>query len=224
MIKKYIRIAFAIIAFPLVFAGCEVFGLDLQEPYDYDYEAGTYDNHINMTVWEFVQTRQDLFPILKEAIEYAEMQNMYNESAATYILLTDKAFNSTTSTDLSYFQTHKLYERPGDETSLYAPISMTQYPKEQVKEFLLYHIVKGAHTWSNLPAEPKWFDSYASADTAKVNMYLIKDRNPNIVFNNFNGHYKSEIKPRTSNLLSTSGAYIHVVESWIDRPTKDILK
>ncbi|GAB6007616.1 fasciclin domain-containing protein [Dysgonomonas reticulitermitis] len=220
MIKKYIRITLAVAIISLIFSSCEIFGLKVQESYDYDYNAGQYDNHINMTVWEFINSRQDLFLLMKEAIEYADMQDMYNEANATYILLADKAFNSTTAADLSYFQTHKLIDNTG---VAYAPISMTQYPKNVVKEFLLYHIVKGKYTWSNLPPSSAWYGTYATADTAKVNMYIIKDRNPNIVFNNFGGHYKSAIKPRTSNLLSNSGAYVHVLESWIDRPTKNQL-
>lgn len=100
---------------------------------------------------------------------------------------------------------------------------MTAYPKEQVKEFLLYHIVKGKYTFTNLPAEPTWFETVATADTAKINMYLLKDRNPNIVFNNFDGHYKSSIKPRTSNLYNADGSYMHVMDSWLDRPTKEQL-
>lgn len=221
MIKKYIKIALAIVIAPLMFISCEAFGLDLQESYDYDPDAGMYDNHMNMTVWEFINARQDLFPLMKEAIEYAEMQDMYNEADATYVLLADKAFNSTTASDLSYFQTYKLID---DEGAEYAPISMTQYPKEVVKEFLLYHIVKGKYTWSNLPPSSTWYNTYAQADTAKMNMYIIKDRNPNIVFNNFGGHYKSAVKPRTSNLLSNSGAYVHVLESWLDRPTRKQLE
>lgn len=220
MIKKYIKIMLAVAIIPLIFTSCEIFGLEVQESYDYDYSAGQYDNHINMTVWEFINSRQDLFLLMKEAIEYADMQDMYNEANATYILLADKAFNATGSSDLSYFQTHKLVDEAG---VAYAPVSMTQYPKDVVKEFLLYHIVKGKYTWSNLPPSPTWYDTYAVADTAKMNIYIIKDRNPNIVFNNFDGHYKSSIKPRTSNLLSNSGAYVHVLESWIDRPTKSQL-
>ena len=143
----------------------------------------------------------------------------------TYLLPTNTAFNSETSTDLSYFQTHQLTyidEETGELVS-YAPISMTAYPKEQVKEFLLYHIVKGKYTFTNLPAEPTWFETVATADTAKINMYLLKDRNPNIVFNNFDGHYKSSIKPRTSNLYNADGSYMHVMDSWLNHPTKEQL-
>lgn len=135
------------------------------------------------------------------------------------------AVEGETETDKSYFLLHQLSyfdDELGEEVS-YAPITMTAYPKEQVREFLLYHIVKGLYTHTNLPAEPTWYPTCASADTAMVNMYILKDRNPNITFNNFDGHYKSEIKPRTSNLFSSDGSYIHVVASWVDRPTRQQL-
>ena len=223
---KNVRIVLMILTIPFILGSCEIFGLDLQKPYEYDYEIGVPDNKVNMNTLEFIKSRPDLFSLLEEAIEYVELTNTYSESNATYILPTNKAFNSETAADLSYFQTHKLLfidEESGDSLFV-APTSMIYYPKEQVKEFLLYHIVKGKYTWSNLPAEPTWYDTYAAADTAKVSMYIFKDRNPNITFNNFDGHYKTNIRPRTSNLLSNEGAYIHVVESWLDRPTVDTFK
>lgn len=210
------------IGLALMVSGCEVFGLEFQEPYDFDYDAGIPSNKVNMSTWDFIQSRSDLFSLLKEAIEYTGLQSEFQQSGCTYLLPTNAAFNSEDETEKSYFQLHQLSyfdTEIGEEVS-YAPISMTSYPKEQVKEFLLYHIVKGLYTHTNLPAEPTWYETCASADTAQINMYILKDRNPNITFNNFDGHYKSEIKPRTSNLFSSDGSYIHVIESWMDRPTR----
>jgi uncharacterized surface protein with fasciclin (FAS1) repeats len=222
---SFLKITGLIILISFSLKGCEIFGLEFQEPYHYDYKAGMPDNRLKQNTLDFIKSRPDLFSILLEAIEYVDATSLYSEKNATYLLPTNTAFNSTNSADLSYFMTHPLLfiGEMGDSTYV-TPNSMIYYPKDQVKEFLLYHIVKGKYTWSNLPAEPTWYDTFASADTAKVNMYLLKDRNPNIVFNNFDGHYKTGIKPRTSNLLSNEGAYIHVLDSWLDRPTADILK
>lgn len=222
MNTKYIKIVIALIAFPVFFTGCELFGLDFQEPFDYDYEKGMPSNKVNMSTYDFIESRSDILSLLHEAIVYAGVESEFRKPEVTYILPTNTAFNSETATDKSYFQTHPLSYKDEEtgEVVLYAPISMTAYPKEVVKEFLLYHIVKGLYTHSNLPAEPTWYDTFAAADTAKLSMYILKDRNPNIAFNNFDGHYKSEIKPRTSNLMSNEGSYIHVLDSWMDRPTK----
>lgn len=222
--KKYLKILLMVFVIPFMMVGCEIFGLELQQPYEYDYKIGVPDNHVNLKTLDFIKSRPDLFSLLLEAIEYADASSLYSEANATYILPTNRAFNSETASDFSYFQTHQLLFIEDGDSIYVAPSSMTSYPKVQVKEFLLYHIVKGKYTWSNLPAEPTWYDTFASADTAKVNMYLYKDRNPNITFNNFSGHYKTNIRPRTSNLLSDEGAYIHVVESWLDRPTSDLFR
>lgn len=225
MKQEYYKKALALMVIPFLIASCELLGLDYQDSYDYDYNAGMPSNKIDMSAFEFIKSRTDIFSLLEEAILYAGVENEFKQSGMTYLLPTNTAFNSETSTDLSYFQTHQLTyidEETGELVS-YAPISMTAYPKEQVKEFLLYHIVKGKYTFTNLPAEPTWFEAVATADTAKINMYLLKDRNPNIVFNNFDGHYKSSIKPRTSNLYNADGSYMHVMDSWLDRPTKEQL-
>ena len=222
---EYYKKALALMVIPFFIASCELLGLDYQDSYDYDYNAGMPSNKIDMSAFEFIKSRTDIFSLLEEAILYAGVENEFKQSGVTYLLPTNTAFNSETSTDLSYFQTHQLTyidEETGELVS-YAPISMTAYPKEQVKEFLLYHIVKGKYTFTNLPAEPTWFETVATADTAKINMYLLKDRNPNIVFNNFDGHYKSSIKPRTSNLYNADGSNMHVMDSWLDRPTKEQL-
>ena len=222
---EYYKKALALMVIPFFIASCELLGLDYQDSYDYDYSAGMPSNKIDMSAFEFIKSRTDIFSLLEEAILYAGVENEFKQSGVTYLLPTNTAFNSETSTDLSYFQTHQLTyidEETGELVS-YAPISMTAYPKEQVKEFLLYHIVKGKYTFTNLPAEPTWFETVATADTAKINMYLLKDRNPNIVFNNFDGHYKPSIKPRTSNLYNADGSYMHVMDSWLDRPTKEQL-
>jgi len=220
---KYYKTALVLLLCPFFLTSCELFGLDYQDSYDYDYNAGMPSNKVNMSAFEFIQSRNDLFSILEEAILYAGVENEFKRSGMTYLLLTDQAFNSTTTDDQSYFQTHQITytdETTGELVS-YAPNSMTVYPKEQVKEFLLYHIVKGAYTFTNMPIEPTWFETLSTDPAQKVNMYILKDRNPNIVFNNFDGHYKSTIKPRTSNLYNSDGSYMHVLDSWLDYPVKD---
>lgn len=214
-----------LLSFPVLLASCEIFGLDFQEPYKYDYDSGIANRNMGMNTLDFIESRSDIFSLLYEAIVYAGVEENYKQSDVTYILPTNTAFNSTTAADLSYFQTHQLdyYDEILDEMVAYAPMNMTVYPKEQVREFLLYHTVKGKYNTDNMPAESTWYNSCAVADTAKVNLYILKDRNPNAVFNNFTGHYKATIKPRTANLISNEGAYIHVLDSWLDRPTKEQL-
>lgn len=213
-IKIYIS-AIALITMCVV-TGCELAGLDLQEKYDYDDKAGIRSNELNKTVYEFLNSRTDAFSLLLEGIEYAEISDMYNEPNSTYMALTNTAITS-------YFARNPL---PDPNTGLPTlAVSLQQYPKEKVKELLLYHIAKGAYTWSNLPPVQTWYDTYASADTAKVNMYLAKnDRSPTISFNDFPSHYTPGIRARTTNLKASNGSYVHVLDSYLNYPTRAALE
>src|SRR5687767_14644962 len=143
--KIYILAALVIPAF--VITGCELAGLDLQQPYEYDKNAGMISNELNKTVLDFLYSRPDAFNLMTEGIEYAELTSMYNEPNSTYIALTNAAIRL-------YFGAHTIPNPnhvPGDPATgpaFIPPLSLSQYPKEQVTEFLLYHIVKGAYTWS----------------------------------------------------------------------------
>lgn len=222
-ITKYFKQILGAVAVSAMLAGCNLLGLDLQQPYKYDYEIGMFSNETKMTAWEFIQSRTDLFSLLIEGIQYAGIEDNFKQKDCTYLLLTNTALLSTSSTDFSYFRMHQLAD-PNIPGAFVVPESLTQYTVDQVKELLLYHTVKGAYTWSNIPASPTWYDTFATADTAKVNMYLLKDRNPNILFNNFTGHYKTAITARTTNLKTSDGSYMHVLESWLDRPTRNQMK
>lgn len=215
----------------MLVTGCELAGLDLQEKYDYDEKAGILSNRLNMTVWEFLNSRPDEFSLLIEGIQYAGLEDMYNEPNSTYMVLTNRALSSTTDTDLSYFYVNQLPnpdynpDDPATGPATLMPISLVQYPKEQVREMLLYHIAKGDWTWSNLPPVQTWYDTYATADTAKVNLYLMKNnRSPTIGFNDFSSHYKLQIRARTTNLKASSGSYVHVLDSWLNYPTREALE
>lgn len=215
---KKIKFLFIVLIAPLsMMWGCELVGLDLQEKYDYDANAGLRSNELNKTVWEFLNSRTDEFSLMIEGIEYAELTDKYNEPNSTYMALTNIAVTS-------YFISKPLTVDPLGVPTSYA-VSLTQFPKEVVQEFLLYHIAKGAYTWNNLPPVPTWYDTYASADTAKVNLYLMKnDRSPTIGFNDFATHYKAGIRARSTNLKSTSGSYVHALDSWLDYPTRATLE
>jgi hypothetical protein len=200
-----------------IVTGCELAGLDLQEKYDYDENAGLTSNELNKTVWEFLNSRKDAFSLMIEGIEYAGLTDMYNEPNSTYMALTDNAI-------MVYSYRHPLTVDPNTgEVTSYA-VSLTQLPVEQVREFLLYHIVKGAYSWHNLPPVQTWYDSYASGETAKVNLYLAKnDRSPAVTFNNFPSHYIANLRARSSNLKASNGSYVHVMDGYLERPTQNDL-
>lgn len=215
--------ALALFASAAILTGCELLGLDLQEKYDYDENAGMYSNELNKSVWHFLNSRTDEFSLFIEGIKYAGLEDRYNEPNSTYVALTNIAVTQ-------YFSNHLLpnpIHDPNDPATGPAFIpafSLEQFPKEQIREMLLYHIVKGTWTWSNLPPVKTWYDTNAAADTAKVNMYLMKnERSPTIGFNDFTSHHQPAVRPRSSNLKANNGSYVHAVDSYLDYPTKEDL-
>jgi uncharacterized surface protein with fasciclin (FAS1) repeats len=220
---KNIRTYIAAAIVPLLLlSGCELAGLELQKKYEYDEKAGILSNELNKTVWEFVNARPDLFSTFIEAVKYAGLEDQYNQPNSTYLVLTNAALEL-------YLDNNPLpnpNHNPADPASLpFLPaFSIDQLPKEKVKQMLLYHIVKGTWSWNNLPPVPTWYDTHAAADTAKVNLYLMKnDRSPTIGFNSFPTHYTNPVRARTTNLKASNGSYVHVLEFYLNYPTRAAL-
>lgn len=201
-----------------VLTGCNLFGLDMQQSYDYDYDAGMRSNELNCTVLEFLQQRATDYRIFLEGIAYVGLENMYNERNATYIVLRNSVFTNTTT---GFFLWNQLVNVDG---AYYTPNTLTDYPKETVRQLLLYHIVKGAWSWHNLPYGPTWYPTYADGETAFINMYMAKRVPPNIEFNSFPGHYVIGKTARTTNLKASNGSYVHVLDdAYMQQPTPDVL-
>ena len=45
---KYYKITLVLLVLPFLFTSCELLGLDYQDSYDYDYDAGMPSNKIDM--------------------------------------------------------------------------------------------------------------------------------------------------------------------------------
>lgn len=221
----YIILVALIILPATLLVSCEIGGLELQKPYKF--EAGLKEGKLSMNALEFIKSRPDIFSSLLEAITYTGTESLYTQPDNTYLLLTNNAL-SEPSNGNAYFVQNKVVNPnyiPGvspKTDSLIIAGSWERYPKSVAEEFLRYHIVKGSYSYVNLNATPTWFDSYAGGDTAKVNMYLVLDRNPYLYFNNWTGTRISNLKPRSSNILGSNG-YIQVMDNYIIPPTRLIL-
>ncbi|WP_114781892.1 fasciclin domain-containing protein [Botryobacter ruber] len=226
--KAIKRLIIAALAPVFLLTGCELAGLELQQKYDYDKNAGMLSNELNMTVWEFVNSRPDLFSTFIEAVKHAGLEGMYNQPNSTYLVLTNAAFNTAVTGYLNRNPLPNPNYDPNDPSTGQptAPaFSIDQLPKEKVKQMLLYHIVKGTWSWNNLPPVPTWYDTNAAADTAKVNLYLMKnDRSPTIGFNSFPTHYEPVVRARTTNLKAKNGSFVHVMDFYLEYPTRVALQ
>ena len=79
---------FSLLILPLaVLTSCEIGGLKLQEPYEF--ESGLKDGKISMNALEFIKSRPDIFSSLLEAITYTGTQDLFTQPDNT-IFVTNK--------------------------------------------------------------------------------------------------------------------------------------
>jgi hypothetical protein len=203
------------------FTSCELFGLDLQQEYDYDAEKGLYDNQLKMSAWKFIRSRSDLFSQLIDAVVYAEVDSAIFDRPNQTLLLVSNAGLATTA-NTSYWARNKL-DLDGDGVAETLPISWDVYPKEQVRDLILYHIVKGAYSYYELSDATQgaltFFPTNCTRSDGYVALQLKREGALSIYFNNFASHYTANLKARTNNLQAPNGAYIHVLDSYLDYPT-----
>lgn len=83
---KIFRYFISLALFCISLSSCTLFDLDFQS--NEEYEAKKADNKVNMTIWEFIQSRPDIFSSLIEGIQYAGIEDLYKEAGNTHILLT----------------------------------------------------------------------------------------------------------------------------------------
>lgn len=204
---KYIKInlynLFVLFAFALVYSSCEK--LELQK--DYDYKGQPLDPHVNMTAWEFMNSRPDVFSIMKEAVEYAGMEEYYSQtdSLMTYLFVND--------TGMQTFITSR------------GGLEITHVDVEVVKNFLRYHMIRGEYYAYNkkLPVEPIYVKTMLKGEdgllTIKVNKSSTNSvgspiANGNIVVNETASNFRSKrISSVTSNIMPVNGV-IHVFSDY----------
>lgn len=210
-----------------IISGCTLMGLDMQE--DTDRVPHTLDPHMNKTAWEFIKERattgDKTFERLMAGIVYSEIDTMeYMKPNRTFIVLNKDAVSVTGKAPNGVWQNFLVANK--------AATAWTQYPKEFVKNYLLYCIVDGIYDhytlpaitsvkvktlspigyWNALPAGITLAGFVANPDS---DMYLRVSNGPNgntqdypIIVND-NGN-----NVRTSSILATNGS-VHVVERFV---------
>ena len=185
--------------FLLSFSSCEK--LALQKSYDYEGQA--IDPHVNMTTWQYMASRPDVFSLMSEAIEYAGMKAVYEQTDQkyTYLLINN--------TGMTAFITK------------YGFSSIKNIDAEKVKKLLQYHVIEGDyHAYDKkLPTEPIYVKTLLDGEdgllTIKVNKSSANSvgspiTNGNIIVNLRASNFVSaSISSVTSNILPLNGA-IHV--------------
>lgn len=204
--------------------GCKkLAGLSLQE--EAGHETSTLDPHINKTAWQYLRERSNLSPTdtifkrMYEAIVYSGIDTtLYTQPGSTFIFLHNDAVFRTaapTATDCYWGR----YKVSGQVAK-----SWSQYTPQQVKNWLLYLIVKGEYSYDNLGPENVQTKTLLpeGADAANPGslMYLVlsNDRDSRVQINNFINSVRFTVG-RTSGILSDNGP-IHVVATVVEYGVK----
>jgi hypothetical protein len=214
----------------LTFAACD----KLQDGFDYN--PSFYDNKVNMSVYDFMKSKPDMFSGMLEAIDYVDkdpnfkdVKEMYTSTGNTFLLLHNNALINLEDAN-SFFVVNKiLVTDPSspDYNKLLNGTDWTQYDKQKIADLLRYHVMKGRQEYANLNSTPKWVNTFAISatnDSAKIHIYLQGTRDGFLFINNYAGAPSTfvEIKPRTPNLLATNGV-IHVMNRYATQPTRQII-
>jgi hypothetical protein len=206
-------------------ASCNLAGLKMQE--NADYHPYVLDPHINKTAWQYIKERSynfagkdTVFKLMRQAIEYSGIDtNLYIKTDCTFIFLHNDAVyrlsNKVITADC-YWGKYLVNGKPATKWS--------DYPKEQVKNYLLYLIVQGAYSFNNLTPvnvvattlQPTNYDPLnpTSIMTLRVN----NDQNFTMRLNDFSNSV-GYVSVRTSNILALNGA-IQVIDRVLFYQTK----
>lgn len=230
------------IVFTLLIGGmssCELFNLDFSESHNYVPKESS--NEINISTWDFIKSRPDLFSTMIAGIEYAGIQDLYSEPNNTYILLTNNALSNWEANVNCYWNRNLVLAQGDAGGKTVRAGSWEQYDKRQVAEVLRYHILKGEYSYHNLESKANWVQTYGegafeyikngktlTGDTAVVDIIVSRDRALPIQLNNYDWNFRGLLGPtaatcQTTNIKATNG-YIHVTNYYLERPSRKFLK
>jgi hypothetical protein len=212
-------------------SACTLAGLDMQE--DWDFEPHVSDPHTNKTVWRFMTDRnqpgQDsVFHLMLEAIAYAGLDSAtYTQTGKTFILLHREAvlrIDKNKVTNDCYFGRYLVQDRDANGNPIpgktRAARSWTEYPKEQVKNHLLYLIAQGEHSFGSVGIENDTLRTLLPEGSDPLNpqsimtLKVVNDRDSKLKINDFLNSVRATTV-RTAGLLNTNGP-AHVVDRVVE--------
>ena len=195
-----------LLSIPLFFS-CEIAGLEFQDDAPYDYHV--LDPQTGMSAWEFLNLpREDtIFELMQEAIAYTGLEAEYEKADRTFLFLRNDAIlrynpNGTVNSG-SYFG-YNLTESGVPGTS------WQDYPVEEVRAFLQYHILEGVYTFGQNLGPENIEVTTLSGESAFIRAG--NERNSPVRINDF----PFSLRPATahsSNIQTTNGV-IHVLNGF----------
>lgn len=239
--KKFKTDMIALCVSSLMLSGCSLFGLDAQEPYDFD-PTPVASNQLKMSAWDFMRSRSDVFGEFINAVRYCGIDSAeFNKPNRTIFALTNDAISSNESTNTStnqhpggYWFKHKINN--------IKPETWEAYSKEQVKQLVLNHICKYAVSYNEVIRDNRgvrtFYPTMATNGYGYVSLRMLSSTETStgseaivLWINDFASHYVKKaplnqgqyLSPRSSNLQTNNGSYVHVMDHFLDFPVEDDL-
>lgn len=188
-------------------SGCEIGGLEFQD--DASYRHHVLDPQTGMSAWEFLNLpREDtIFELMQEAIAYTGLEEEYKKPNRTFLFLRNDAIlrynpNGTVNNG-SYFGYNLTAGGVPGKT-------WQDYPVEEVRAFLQYHIFEGVYTFGQNLGPENVEVTTLSGETAFIRAG--NERNTPVRIND----YPFALRPATahsSNIQTTNGV-IHVINGF----------
>ena len=169
---------------------------------DYEYDSSVLDPNINMTAWEYLESRSDIFSLYMDAIDHAEMRGYFTqiEHKYTFLALTNEAISS-------FIKTF-----PGVD-------SIERVDKVSVANLVRYHIVDGEYSsYGQLDVEPMFVPTLLGGESGLMTMLVRK--NPwqsdagKIIVNDSGSNSNSYMRSAVSSNIKPVNGVIHVFESY----------
>jgi hypothetical protein len=248
MKTKKIKSGLLVLPLAALFSGCTLFGLELQKGYPYDYSV-PYSNQLEMNGWAFLKKNASSFRNFLAAIEYAGVDTLiFDRPGITIFPLMNGGISSARGTGANgnpggYWQQHPIINEGGTFT----PTAWTDYGddpkmKEQVKQFILNHIVTLPVSFGEFldmvpDGRRTFFPTMATNGYGYVSLHMLNfseapeagEKITRLWVNDFPSHFTKTnpgpnwdnkyFYPRTSNLRTLNGSYIHIMENtFLDFP------
>lgn len=223
-IKKLLFCSVVLSSVMLFNTGCKkMLGLERQE--NWDFQPVVLDPHINKTAWEFLKERalgsvpaDTIFKRMYDGIIYSGIDtNLYTQSNKTFLFLHNDAVYRVSSNKVTtdcYFGYYKVGS-PATNAKKWE-----DYPKDTVKNWLLYLIAEGNYTFGTVGPDlveattllPK--NANPKNPESKIYFNIMNDQNMKFRINDFIGT-KRATQARTAGILATNGP-VHVVDRIVE--------
>jgi hypothetical protein len=210
----------------LMLGSCELAGLEFQK--NEGIKTHILDNKINMTAWDFLKQRSfgktpndTIFNQMMRAIRYSGMDTLeYTKPGRTFIFLHWDAITNQTNSNPGTDRYFGRYLVPNGPGATRKARKWSEYPKEQVRNFLKLLIAEPRFSHDNLTIENDTLRTLMGPGVDPLNpegILTIKIGNnadSRVLINDFPTTVRT-VTARTSGIEATNGS-IHVVDRLVE--------